>query len=77
MSAQLKPVELAIVAPTYNNANLSMRDWWVTDNAAALVDYWQACGGTDPDADFESFCWVQWDRQTAIKHERCNTLRFA
>ena len=76
MVAVLKPIEArALSAPIYDNSNLSVRDWWVTDNARALVDYWQACGGDDLTEDFEGFVWTQWDRETARRSEYRNTLR--
>jgi len=75
VNAQLKLIEArALTAPTYDNSNLSVRDCWVVDNASALLDYWQACGGAAMD-DFEGFVLVQWDRQTARRDELSNTLR--
>ena len=80
MSAVLKeaPAPIAakvITAPRYDNTNLSNRGWWVADNISVLRDYWHAMGPGGDMKDWDNFCWTQWDRQDALKHENRSTLR--
>jgi hypothetical protein len=80
MNALLKPIEArALIPPTYNNENLSRREDWILDNAVALASWWASCESVSDEpsrpGDWDAFCWSQWDRQTAIKHEGRNTLR--
>ena len=80
MVAVLKPIEVrAIAAPVYDNSNLSVRDYWVSDNTAALLSWWRECERLSDEpshpGDFERFLWAQWDRETARRGEHANTLR--
>lgn len=80
MVAVLKPVEArAVSLPVYDNSNLSRREDWILDNAHALKAWWDACESKSDEpsrpGDWDAFCWCQWDRQTAIRNERGNTLR--
>lgn len=82
MNAQLKPIEAQAVAlPVYDNTNLSVRDYWIDDNRAALLSWWRECERLSDEpshpGDFERFLWAQWDRQTARRHDNRNTLRQA
>lgn len=73
MNAQLKPVAMPIVAPTYDNTLVRFVGSWVNANIGKLRAYYAELGKTLPeDSDdgllehsraqnFVSFCHVQYD----------------
>ena len=75
MNAQLRPIDVPVQRPTYDNTNVSRMGWWDADNISKLRDYWHAMGPGGDAKDWNAFCAVQWDRETAVKFEHGNTLR--